>query len=103
MPRKNLEILGDDPLSPNAGSGRQQLADWLTRPSNPLLARVMVNRVWQQHFGRGLVATENDFGVRGQRPSHPKLLDWLASRFQEDGYSIKFLHRLIMALSLIHI
>ena len=97
VPRKNLEILGNDPLPPGAGSGRLQLADWLTRDSNPLLARVMVNRIWQHHFGRGLVGTENDFGNRGQYPTHPQLLDWLASRFKESGYSVKAMHRLIMA------
>jgi hypothetical protein len=57
----------------------------------------MVNRIWQHHFGRGLVATENDFGARGQRPTHPELLDWLACRFKESGYSVKAMHRLIMA------
>jgi len=97
VPRKNLEILGNDPLPSGAGSGRLQLAVWLTRESNPLMARVMVNRIWQHHFGRGLVATENDFGARGQRPTHPQLLDWLASRFKESGYSVKAMHRLIMA------
>jgi hypothetical protein len=97
VPRKNLEILGGDPLPSGAGSGRMQLADWLTRDSNPLMARVMVNRIWQHHFGRGLVATENDFGARGGRPTHPQLLDWLASRFKESGYSVKAMHRLIMA------
>ncbi|MFP6692359.1 MAG: DUF1549 and DUF1553 domain-containing protein, partial [Pirellulales bacterium] len=97
VPRKNLDILGNDPLPSAAGSGRLQLADWLTREQNPLMARVMVNRTWQHHFGRGLVATENDFGARGQRPTHPDLLDWLASRFKESGYSVKAMHRLIMA------
>lgn len=97
VPRKNLEILGDDPLPEGAGSGRLELADWLTREENPLLARVMVNRIWQHHFGRGIVGTENDFGARGERPTHPEVLDWLASRFKESGYSIKSMHRLIMA------
>lgn len=97
VPRKNLEIMGDDPLPSGAGSGRLQLADWLTRDDNPLLARVMVNRIWQHHFGRGLVATENDFGTRGQRPTHPQLLDWLASQFKARGYSVNAMHRLIMS------
>ena len=97
MLRKNLESLGDALLPSGAGSGRLQLADWLTRDSNPLMARVMVNRIWQHHFGRGLVGTENDFGTRGQRPTHPQLLDWLASRFKDTGYSMKAMHRLIMS------
>jgi hypothetical protein len=94
--RRFLEILGGDPLPPNSGSGRVQLAQWLTRPENPLTARVMVNRLWEHHFGIGLVATENDFGARGQRPTHPELLDHLAVRFRESGWSIKAMHRLIM-------
>ena len=97
VPRRFLEILGGDPLPKSAnGSGRRELADWLTRPSNPLTARVMVNRIWQHHFGVGLVATENDFGTRGKRPTHPELLDYLAGRFQQSGWSIKAMHRLIM-------
>ena len=70
--------------------------EWITDPKNPLTARVMVNRIWEGHFGKGIVATPNDFGVRGEAPTHPELLDWLASRFAESGYSVKAMHRLIM-------
>ncbi|QDV21163.1 Planctomycete cytochrome C [Gimesia panareensis] len=94
--RRNLEILGGEPLPPAAGSGRLQLATWLTDEENPLFARVMVNRIWQQHFGRGLVGSENDFGNRGELPTHPDLLDWLASRFRESRWSLKAMHRLMM-------
>ena len=100
MPRRFLEILGGDSLADGAeGSGRLQLADWLTRPGNPLTARVIVNRIWEGHFGNGLVATENDFGTRGRRPTHPGLLDDLAYRFMAGGWSIKAMHRLIMLSS----
>jgi len=78
------------------GSGRLQLAQWLTDPKNPLTARVIVNRIWHYHFGKGIVATTSDFGVRGARPTHPELLDYLAARFIEDGWSFKKLHKLIM-------
>jgi len=75
---------------------RKALALWLTQPDNPLTARVMVNRIWQGHFVRGIVATPNDFGRQGARPTHPELLDWLAVEFVEKGWSIKALHRLMM-------
>jgi hypothetical protein len=88
---------GTSPVSfPEDGSGRLQFAHWLTRPENPLTARVIVNRVWQYHFGRGIVGTPSNFGVRGEEPTHPALLDWLTSQFIKDGWSIKALHRRIM-------
>jgi len=79
-----------------ATSRRTALADWLASPANPLTARVLVNRIWQHHFGRGLVATPSDFGTRGARPTHPELLDWLAGEFVAQGWSIKAMHRLIL-------
>lgn len=75
---------------------RTALAKWITSPENPLTARVIVNRIWQRHFGTGLVATASDFGTLGGRPSHPQLLDWLASEFVNHGWSIKWLHRKIL-------
>ena len=78
---------------------RIALAKWLTHPNNPLTARVIVNRVWQQHFGKGLSESPSDFGVMGMEPSHPQLLDWLANWFVEQGWSIKQLHRLILTSS----
>jgi hypothetical protein len=76
--------------------GRLAFADWLTQPENPLTARVMANRIWQYHFGRGIVRTSNDFGFQGSPPTHPQLLDWLAAEFVARGWSLKSMHRLIM-------
>jgi hypothetical protein len=91
-------VLGGMTLSEQTpGSGRDALANWVTDPSNPLTARVMVNRIWLHHFGRGLVATPNDFGRQGAPPSNPELLDFLASEFMRSGWSLKSMHRLILS------
>jgi len=88
--------VGGELRIPKGSSGRREFAEWLVRKDHPLTARVLVNRVWQHHFGRGLVATASNFGLRGEKPSHPELLDYLAARFLESGGSIKALHRLIV-------
>jgi len=80
-----------------AKSPRTELAKWVTDPANPLTARVMANRIWHYHFGRGIVATPNDFGAMAPRPSHPELLDWLAGEFVSGGFRVKAMHRLILA------
>ena len=90
---------GDVPAPPEDAETtyrRRALAEWIASKDNPLTARVIVNRIWHYHFGRGIVATTSDFGTRGDKPSHPELLDWLASEFVEKGWSIKKLHKLIM-------
>ncbi len=90
-------LAGGEPLRlPPGSSGRLEFAQWLTRPSNPLFARVMANRIWQHHFEEGLVATPNNLGLRGAPPTHAALLDFLARRFVEEGWSVKAMHRLIM-------
>ncbi|MDG2031216.1 MAG: DUF1553 domain-containing protein [Phycisphaerales bacterium] len=97
--RGYLTVLADalpGPVIPEGQSGRLQLAEWIIDPRNPLTPRVAVNRIWHGHFGRGIVATPSNFGIRGSEPSHPELLDWLAVHFMEQGWSIKELHRLIM-------
>lgn len=97
VPRKVLDLFGGAAIPPDSGSGRRELADWLTRgAARDLTARVMVNRLWQGHFGEGLVSTPNDFGTRGAAPSDPALLEWLASRFIADHWSIKTMHRRLM-------
>jgi hypothetical protein len=97
VPRGFPAVLGGQRLPPGlSGSGRLQLAGWLTDPQNPLTARVMVNRIWQYHFDRGIVPTPNDFGRQGKPPSHPELLDFLVARFIQCGWSVKAMHRLIL-------
>ena len=99
-PRRFLRILeGEERTHFSKGSGRRELAEAITRADNPLTARVLVNRIWQHHFGRGIVATPSNFGKQGEAPTHPALLDYLASRFIESGWSIKSLHREIMLSS----
>lgn len=84
------------PANGHTSGRRRALAQWLTSAENPLTARVMVNRIWHHHFGRGIVATLDNFGKMGEKPSHPELLDWLALEFMQRGWSIKQMHRLIM-------
>jgi len=96
-PRAFLSVLcGGDPVPFTKGSGRLELAEAIADPKNPLTARVMVNRIWQHHFGTGLVATASNFGHLGERPTHPELLDYLAARFVEQGWSVKAMHREIL-------
>ena len=100
VPRRFIQILaGESPPPYSEGSGRRELAQSVTAPDNPLTARVIVNRVWQWHFGKALVRTPSNFGVLGEKPTHPQLLDWLAHDFVENGWSLKRLHRQIMLSS----
>ena len=99
VPRKFPDILGGQQLDASLASqssGRLQLAQWITHRDNPLTARVIVNRIWQRHFGTGLVASTSDFGLRGDHPTHPLLLDWLASELIRSHWSLKHIHRLIL-------
>jgi hypothetical protein len=98
-----LQVLGAaTPVIPSPPPGarstgrRAALADWIASPENPLTARVMANRIWQHHFGRGIVRSPNNFGLQGDKPTHPELLDWLAAEFLKQGWRLKPLHRLIM-------
>ena len=93
-----LSALGDFKLPKESAEQerRRVLADWIANPKNPLTARVMVNRIWQGHFGTGLVPTPSDFGRMGMKPSHPELLDWLAAEFIRSGWSVKHMHRLMV-------
>ena len=97
-PRRFLRILaGADPPQFSHGSGRRELAAAVVSPDNPLTARVIVNRVWMHHFGQALVRTPSNFGTLGEQPTHPRLLDWLATRLMAHGWSLKELHRTIIA------
>ncbi len=97
VPRQFLAVLSGPDRQPfRHGSGRLEMARAIADPRNPLTARVMVNRLWLHHFGAGLVRTPSDFGLRSDPPTHPELLDYLAARFVEEGWSVKALHRLIM-------
>ena len=95
MPRDTPGSL--PPFPKDQPRNRLGLARWLTDRRHPLAARVVVNRIWRMHFGRGLVATQEDFGSQGKLPTHPELLDWLAGRFMDDGWDVKALHRLIVS------
>jgi len=104
VPRRFLRVIaGNKPQRFTQGSGRMELAWAITSPDNPLTARVMVNRIWQYHFGQGLVRTPSNFGFMGERPTHPRLLDWLALRFIELGWSMKQIHREILLSSTYHL
>ncbi len=94
-----MRISAVRPIFPKKHSGRLQLAEWLASTQHPLTARVYVNRIWRWHFGEGIVASPDNFGVLGSRPSHPELLDWLAHHFMENGWSTKDMHRLILSSS----
>jgi mono/diheme cytochrome c family protein len=97
VPRQYLQVVAGEARKPFAqGSGRLELARAIASPDNPLTARVLVNRVWGWHFGQGIVRTPSDFGLRGELPTHPELLDYLAATFVDNGWSIKRLHRLIL-------
>lgn len=96
-PRAFLSILSDGTPKPfTKGSGRLELAEAIANPGNPLFARVMVNRIWLHHFGQGIVRTPSNFGQLGERPTHPELLDYMAARFVESGWSIKAMHRALV-------
>lgn len=97
MPAQQSELDSGVPaIRVNATGARLQLADWIASPRNPLTARVIVNRLWQHHFGEGLVRSSNNFGFTGDRPTHPELLDWLATELIDNSWSLKHIHRLIL-------
>jgi hypothetical protein len=98
VPRRFPVVLAGEkqPALPMDHSGRLELANWIADPKHPLTARVMINRVWRWHFGTGLVRSVDNFGLIGEKPTHPELLDWLAAEFVKDGWSLKKMHRRIM-------
>ena len=100
MPRRFLRVIAGENQTPIPAdqSGRLQLAEWLTRPDHPLTSRVMANRIWRWHFGRGIVPSVDNFGRLGEAPTNQPLLDWLALRFVEQGWSMKQMHRTDHAL-----
>ena len=89
-------VIPEDYKTAKSSGRRRALAEWITSKENPMTARVMINRIWQHHFGRGIVRSTSDFGFQGNLPTHPKLLDWLAVRFMESGWNVKAMHKLIM-------
>jgi hypothetical protein len=95
-PGMRAEAAAIKATSPTSTGRRTALANWIASPDHPLTARVMVNRIWQHHFGRGIVATPSDFGLRGERPTHPELLDWLATEFVKQGWRMKQMHRVML-------
>jgi hypothetical protein len=100
VPRRFLQVIaGEKQEVVASGSGRAYIAEWMSSEKNPLTARVMVNRVWKHHFGNGIVRSVDNFGKMGEPPTHPELLDYLASRFVESGWSIKEMHRLLVLSS----
>jgi len=100
VPRDVPAVLRHDAVAmPDAASGRAELAVWITDPAHPLTSRVMVNRLWRWHFGAGIVRSTDNFGNLGELPSHPELLDWLATEFVRSGWSVKAMHRAIMLSS----
>ncbi|MFN3326533.1 MAG: PSD1 and planctomycete cytochrome C domain-containing protein [Bryobacteraceae bacterium] len=100
VPRGFLRLIaGENPPPIQDGSGRLKVAEWIASSENPLTARVMVNRIWRHHFGSGIVRSTDNFGATGDPPTHPELLDYLASRFVESGWSVKAMHRLMLLSS----
>ncbi|MBK5290699.1 MAG: DUF1549 domain-containing protein [Acidobacteriia bacterium] len=97
VPRQFLQVIAGSAQPPvNQGSGRLMLSEWMASAKNPLTARVMVNRIWKHHFGKGLVATVDNFGLTGERPANPELLDYLAGKFIASGWSVKQMHRMMV-------